>query len=58
MYPLKVQVCCAGHTPQYSGLFVQDSDLVVVIEREEGVVALHLRIGSLKTSSGLESVLK
>ena len=45
-----------------SGLSVQDSEflefviLLVVNERENSVVALHLYIGSLKTSSGLESV--
>ena len=31
--------------------------LLEVSEKEEGVVALHLRIGPLKTRSGLESVI-
>ena len=32
--------------------------LLVVNEREEGIVALHLLIGSLKTHSWLELVLR
>ena len=44
-----VQACCPGHTAQLS----MTVSLLVVNEREEGVKALHLPIGPLKTYSGL-----
>ena len=52
-----------AHTLQLSaGLCVLDCKLVVTLlevnEREEGVVALHLPIGSLKPHSGLEPSLR
>ena len=48
---LKVQACCSGYIPQLSRMSVQDSEsfgfvsLLIVNEREEHVVALHLLIG-------------
>ena len=62
LYPLKIQACCTG-IPQLSELSESDSEfigfvsLLVVKEREEGVVALNLPNGPLKTCSGLDPVL-
>ena len=50
---------CHGHTLQLSTWLCLGQivvNLLEVIEREEGVVAIHLPIGSLKTRSGLELV--
>ena len=45
---------CRGHTLDYLSRTVVS--LLEVSEREEGVVALHLPTGPLKTCSGLEPV--
>ena len=58
IYPLKVQAYCLGHTPQLSEKSDWDSELIgfvsllVVNEREEGVVTLHLPIGPLNCALG------
>ena len=52
----KVQACYPGYTFQLSGLSVQDIELVFLLHvchREEGVVAIHLATGVLKTCCGL-----
>ena len=56
IYPLKVQAHCLRHTCQLSGCLSRTVDFVsfLVNEREEGVVALYLAIGPLKTCSALK----
>ena len=55
-----VQACCRGYTylgcVSRTGGLVDIVNLLVVNEREEGVVALHLPIWSLETCSGLKLV--
>ena len=49
LYSRNAQVPCPGHTPQLSGLSLQDGDLEVFIisEKEECLVVLHLPTGPL-----------